>query len=150
MAEKKKPTKAEFIKRWVAALRSGKYKQGKNRLKSVEYDYKASPNEKGELVAEDHYCCLAIACIVANEMGIKVSQKYIDAKLYLPLQVSQFLGVSNEGSFDRRVILNVRKGQRFFRSLVDMNDSNISFRRIATVIEKQYPKGNLTNGIKPY
>lgn len=39
----------EFLKKWVEALRSGKYKQGQNCLR------------KG-----DTYCCLGVACDVIN------------------------------------------------------------------------------------
>lgn len=42
-----------LVKKWVAALRSGKYKQGKGVLRS----------EKGK------YCCLGVLCDVASPKG---------------------------------------------------------------------------------
>lgn len=42
-----------LVKKWVAALRSGKYKQGKGVLRS----------EKG------NYCCLGVLCDIVNPKG---------------------------------------------------------------------------------
>lgn len=48
--------KPEIKKRWVDALRSGKYKQGKERLK-----------RRGEL---PKYCCLGVLCDLAVQDGV--------------------------------------------------------------------------------
>jgi hypothetical protein len=50
---------ASFKKKWVKALRSGKYKQGTDALRSV------TPEEG------TRYCCLGVACHVAGASGIK-------------------------------------------------------------------------------
>lgn len=43
---------ASILKRWIKRLRSGKYLQGRNCLKSVDSKGKA------------HYCCLGLLCLV--------------------------------------------------------------------------------------
>lgn len=44
-----------FKKKWLTALRSGKYKQGRSSLKMKD---------------ENKYCCLGIACLVAGQKNI--------------------------------------------------------------------------------
>ncbi len=50
----------DLLKRWVVALRSGHYKQGKNVLRSVD----------------DNYCCLGVLCEVYNKQigGLKIEK----------------------------------------------------------------------------
>ncbi len=48
-----------FKKKWVAALRSGKYKQGTGQLKTVK-------------VKSTKWCCLGVACDIS---GLKVEQQ---------------------------------------------------------------------------
>ncbi len=45
----------EFKKKWVDALRSGEYQQGKGYLM-----YRGGSNKK------DEYCCLGVACVIAG------------------------------------------------------------------------------------
>lgn len=55
--------KPELKRKWVAALRSGKYKQG-----------------TGELFYRDEYCCLGVLCEVAT--GKPPSKEPIDYEAY--------------------------------------------------------------------
>lgn len=48
---------------WIAALKSGKYKQGTRRLG------KRTRNKKVE------YCCLGVACVVAKKHGVKLKRE---------------------------------------------------------------------------
>ena len=50
--------KEEIKARWLAALRSGKYKQGRGRL--------ARKSDAGE----DQFCCLGVLCELAVEDGV--------------------------------------------------------------------------------
>lgn len=80
----------ENVKKWVAALRSGKYKQGTCAL-----------NKNGK------FCCLGVACEVAIENGLKVAKETIDildGKVnicyngyagVLPLIVQSWLGLNS-------------------------------------------------------
>lgn len=111
----------ENQKKWVAALRSGKYKQGRYFLNS-----------------EGKFCCLGVACEVAIENGVELTKEtvldsdnvaciaYNGEYQYLPTPVIQWLGLSynsrhiNAGSY-----------------LVLLNDSSTTFDKIAELIESE-------------
>lgn len=56
----------ENLRLWVAALRSGQYEQGQNRLGT---HYGDEPSR---------YCCLEIANMVAAENGVELREKSLD------------------------------------------------------------------------
>lgn len=60
---------AELKKKWVRALRSGNYQQGKNNLHVTN-------GESGE---DDKFCCLGVLCEVA---GVKGEPDEYDAIVY--------------------------------------------------------------------
>src|SRR5258708_7031143 len=70
---------------WVEALRSGKYKQGQNRLAD-------------DL---DHYCCLGVLCEVAISQGLPITKStsehgritYDAEKYNLPMTVVKWAGL---------------------------------------------------------
>jgi hypothetical protein len=72
----------ENVRKWVEALRSGKYKQA-----------------QGQLYLDGAYCCLGVVCELA---GLSVSQggyygEPFDANhLTLPSQAAEWLGVDDE------------------------------------------------------
>ena len=103
-------------KKWVKALRSGKYKQTTSRLKD-----------------KTGYCCLGVACELAVKAG--VIKKFEPGNSFLPVQVRNWLGLSSRrGAY--------RDGDYFNRnnSLDQLNDYRNSFKYIARLIERQ-PKG---------
>lgn len=108
-----------IIAAWVQALRSGKYKQGRGCLKSVD-----SPDET--------YCCLGVLCVLAKKAGVITLREYKN-DLNLPEKVVKWSGLStNNGSFE----LKTRKS-----SLVTLNDDRRkSFSEIADVIESNPPR----------
>lgn len=53
----------DVIRRWVDALRSGKYKQGEGALVTVEF-----PEDGGE--RKEYHCCLGVLCELAAEAGV--------------------------------------------------------------------------------
>jgi hypothetical protein len=123
-----KPNKKN-IKKWVDALRSGKFKQTKGMLK----------NRKGE------YCCLGVACEISDkidgwedslapfyEIGAAVFPKRFKGALYLPTSVMEWLGIdqSNPTLLKRKVD----------NTAANLNDRGVSFKRIATYIERKYLK----------
>lgn len=58
----------EFGEKWIKALRSGEYKQTDGTL--VNYDFDEITNE----ITEVHgYCCLGVACRVANVEVVKMA-----------------------------------------------------------------------------
>jgi len=115
----------EVQKKWVKALRSGKYKQGKELLKE-----------------EDRFCCLGVACdIYLKAHGDKWANLYNDGvgwiyddNTALPPLVRDWFGIKScSGNFGD-VGGDKVEGST---SLVGLNDDRgFSFEQIADVIEK--------------
>lgn len=113
----------EFAKRWVSALRSGAYQQG-----------------KGALCANGKYCCLGVACeIYRIAYGIDVGsdtrgrRTYYGEAMRLPNTVRNVLGLAT------------RTGRYSYdMSLASVNDRGGSFNQIANLIESQ-PAGLFKN-----
>lgn len=110
-----KPSKEqlELRRKWVEALRSGKYEQTKGHL----YDGKG-------------YCCLGVACVVAGfEPYQRACEKwwFKEEANYLPFEVQQMYGfTSNEGTY----------GEAGDNDLASDNDNNgKTFAQIADIIE---------------
>lgn len=75
--------------KWVRALRSGKYRQGKHQLK-----YGKS------------YCCLGVACalkLAKPNSGLGINQAQLADYAFIPKRVQQGLATKNDGgwSFER-------------------------------------------------
>lgn len=112
----------EHRKIWVAALRSGKYRQGKMQLRTAE-----------------GMCCLGVACEISNlgewdgDGGYCTPADHYD-RMILPAEVRDWLGLrSADGKF----------GQGHERRLTVMNDGGASFDKIADKIDAE-PEGLLT------
>lgn len=130
----------ENAKKWVEALRSGDYEQGKRRL-AVKND------------GETKFCCLGVACELAIEAGLPITRvdlersgatvigyqqdteaslPYIE-KINLPHLVRDWLGLASDaGSF-----VNPSGGLEY---LTGLNDRGKAFSAIAAIIESE-PKG---------
>lgn len=118
------------IEKWVAALRSGEYAQGRGLLRS-----------------EDGYCCLGVLCdVFMKETGegewadpLENGDLYFrldnESEGYFPPQrVYEWAGlVEKDGSYT---------DLRHLTSLVDLNDNRVPFEEIANVIESE-PAGLL-------
>jgi hypothetical protein len=107
--------------KWVAALRSGKYKQGKNFLK-----------------LRDEFCCLGVLCDISGlaeweHRGKSYSSImpgiYISSDTVLPSVVAKWAGIVNIGmkGSDKKVI----------GKLMTMNDNGKTFTEIAAVIQEK-------------
>lgn len=103
----------EKQKKWIEALRSGKYKQGRGFLKK-----------------DNCFCCLGVACeIFKEELNLEVTDDEYDCSNdYLPLKVVKFLNlVSDSGA---NVDPNIDM------TLVMLNDDmGMSFEEIANELE---------------
>lgn len=115
-------------KAWVAALRSGDYKQSKRFLTRID--------ENGDIVG---HCCLGVACVLAVEASIipKPTRdggclEYDGYTFMLPGTVQEWLGLStSEGYF----------GTASEGILTSLNDNEgKTFDEIADVIESE-PEG---------
>ena len=125
--------------RWIAALRSGKYKRGAGMLRRKSQD------------GRDGFCCLGVLCDVydpdpewkdpgpggnAYEYG---DQAMVGA---LPTAIQETVGMDGGGTFRvdslpaelKERIWNVVPGVRCV-SLADLNDHGASFELIADIIE---------------
>jgi hypothetical protein len=111
---------------WVAALRSGEYKQGMGAL-----------NLGGKM------CCLGVLCDLAVKAGAEVSvmtepdevgyTTYDSRGAGLPYSVQHWAGV---GSADPGVVSAVDDdGDEYEYSLADLNDDGVSFDQIADLID---------------
>ena len=112
----------EIKTKWLDALRSGKYTQGRGRLKSV------SP---GGATA---HCCLGVLCEIAAAEGITIETDhgtFDNEDSYLPASVQQWAGV------DRGPMVKNDSGDVGFREVMldRLNDSGVGFDRIADLIE---------------
>jgi hypothetical protein len=119
-------TPKEVRAKWVAALRSGKYKQGKYSLRS---NY-------------DNYCCLGVLCELAAQEGIAKRTggthenfRYDDHNTNLPESVIRWAGLSDRsGGYVKDDVNNPT-------SLMSDNDGHHKdFNEIADIIESE-PKG---------
>ena len=111
------------VRKWVDALRSGKYAQTKGRLRELDTD--------GEPV----YCCLGVACELhrltgkgGKWRGEQFVMKGYEEDSELPAEVSQYFGFGSGDPFISKTI-----------TAAWANDGkHWSFKKIATAIEKYY------------
>jgi hypothetical protein len=121
-------------KKWVKALRSGKFKQGHNFLKT---------SRKNKV----RHCCLGVLCELYDQEQKRKHKKrlkqttariyhYVDDELcyrmdnmvdVLPKAVQKWAGISDPSG--NVSFIN-------YETLIDMNDGGCTFNRIAKVIEK--------------
>lgn len=139
----------ENFQKWVDALRSGAYKQGFGRLYTAE---------------NDTYCCLGVACDLAERAGVDTNYRdrdWVDRPpgftgvpwrqaFTLPEGVAKWLGLDwesndpNPGKEPPRTSSNrgnprIVKFDGGWRTASEVNDSgNASFAAIADLIEKRW------------
>jgi hypothetical protein len=115
---------------WVRALRSGKFKQGPGGLRTTP--------EGREAV---RYCCLGVLGKISKLSEEQLSDfALLDSKQAMNqcgLRSSGGEAFDSEGS-DTEVVMKVKGQTRKFESLAEANDKGVSFRKIATWIEKNY------------
>jgi len=109
--------------KWLAALRSGKYKQGTGTLRD-EFD---------------NFCCLGVLCDVAVKSGLAIDVKppretcdpwaYEGEAWYRPPQVMDWAGLINH---DPKI---ADEGHEHLSALND--DAEMNFLEIADVIEEE-------------
>lgn len=108
----------EAIKRkWVKALRSGRYKQGSSALK----------NDKGE------FCCLGVLC---NVMRVKWREN--DWGDFIPHIEGKPVGqtMSPAGYLGNGLLRKVGMANSTQQKLAEMNDHGSTFKEIADFIQK--------------
>ena len=108
--------KKDIMQKWVSALRSGKYKQGKALLRS----------------AQNEYCCLGVLCDLMSPDTWKRpygSGYYYDNSISsLPSSTISWSGMTS----------SLGRVSSESASLAYMNDSGSTFNDIADIIEANY------------
>jgi hypothetical protein len=109
----------ELKQRWVEALRSGQYPQGKGLLKNYESEY----------------CCLGVLCDLNDPIKWHLGEKdgntyYIDEYDVLPLDLCIKTGLNPMGAIPG---LKDKYNQQI--SLAFLNDNGFTFSQIADIIE---------------
>ena len=111
----------EIKAKWVAALRSGEYKQGKNRLRNKD----------------NNFCCLGVLCNLHAQAHPEIAAKQTD-----PCQYMDEAGMPHDSVFIwagmgvNKVHRTVEIGG-YAASLAQHNDSGRTFAEIADAIEAQ-------------
>ena len=106
-------TREELRTAWIAALRSGKYTQGRGELKS----------------ANNEYCCLGVLCEIAKAPCVYRygSNWYDNSRIALSKAMCEDVGL-----FSR---YGGRKDRKENVCLSDLNDSGYTFEQIADELE---------------
>lgn len=76
----------ELMKRWVAALRSGEYKQGIEAL--CQYDYEAE---------SESYCCLGVLQDIKPDIKEVKDDAFLDED-----SLKEFMGVGEQDGFNQK------------------------------------------------
>jgi hypothetical protein len=101
---------------WIAALRSGKYKQGRLFLRD----------------SEDNYCCLGVLCEVAGEVAIANAANSVG----IDGANSAYCYRDTYGTLSSTMLREVGMSANLMSKLIDMNDvERCSFDTIADYIE---------------
>ena len=119
----------DIRKRWVAALSSGKYPQGRSQLAT----------------ATGGFCCLGVLCELAADEGVVTrirtegGIRYGDEKQrhYLPHSVILWAGIEVSNSFNP----TVRRADGSIAHLSSLNDRGDNFSQIASAIVSDVEAG---------
>lgn len=113
--------KPEIKQRWIEALRSGRYAQSQEKLRTSQ-----------------GYCCLGVLCDLyiqdhEDTQWEKLDERYLIDKhgKYLPDKVIEWSGVNSSSPYSPSENTNERV---FF---ADLNDKGYTFDQIAQIIEEQ-------------
>ena len=112
-------------KELVAALRSGKYRQGMNQLKK-----------------DDKFCCLGVACDISGLGDWEGDTYYTEgdaSKIVMPVEVKNYYGFHSRRGTMRTIYIENKE----YPSLLHINDEGHNFSVIADIIESE-PEGLLT------
>jgi hypothetical protein len=127
----------ELIKRWVEALRSGKYQQGRLSLRNIS----------------NQFCCLGVLCDIAkDELSLdwilkEEWSKYSIDNSYsnIPFSVDKLLNIDT-GHLGVITIDTIRLSPEYgvplenrWTTLLELNDFyRLSFNQIADILEQQF------------
>ncbi|NDC73560.1 MAG: hypothetical protein EBZ62_08985 [Sphingobacteriia bacterium] len=119
-----------IAKKWVKALRSGKYKQGKGYLKQF--------NSKNE----PRHCCLGVLCELYDQQMKKNHKKTLRGEYMVSIEDIEFIrfnkhdGGLREWADITNPLAEFEIDDARSECLADLNDSGKKFSTIADIIEK--------------
>jgi hypothetical protein len=123
-----------IAKKWVKALRSGKYKQGKGYLKQF-----TSKNEP-------RHCCLGVLCELYDQQMKKNHKKTLHGEYMISIADVEFIRFNkHDGGLPRAVrewaditnpLAEFEIDDARSECLADLNDNGKKFSTIADIIEK--------------
>ncbi len=102
--------------KWIDALRSGKYEQG-----------------RGSLHPGDKYCCLGVICDVIDPTGWQALDKFTSIMRYYGVREHKYDG--NEAKLTRNIREQIGLRGSDMEILIDMNDERVDFITIAKWIK---------------
>lgn len=134
----------ENMRAWVAALRSGQYKQGKSYLRSDKYGGPARVDVKG---TDYHYCCLGVACEVWSTLtGEKHDYDTFNGVLNSTV-LSFFELPADNPVLNLREPIDLGSAPQLKADAASLNDSaGFTFEQIADAIEYTYPEVKVQTG----
>jgi hypothetical protein len=121
--------KEKILKKWVKALRSGKYKKGQGQLAIL----KDSEDDNSKRVK---YCCLGVLCdLYAKETGIKWDGDLFEEESgALPKAVMKWAGLKSD---DPHVLKEENgHGNSSAAELNDQTEPTVSFNKLADLLVK--------------
>lgn len=122
----------------VAALRSGKYLQGRGRLKCISND--------GTPIG---YCCMGVMCEVAIEKGVELDVQFLwlndfsravrfdGSPTFLRTKVIEWLGVHDNGEPDQDLVIG-KDGNEMISAAYANDELKWDFKQIAASMEAYY------------
>ncbi len=128
----------KFKKKWIKALRSGKYKQGTSVLRSTE-------KKLNKVKVVDTFCCLGVACDLINPKGWRFYNLETDDESGWKYRVVDSLGRKNPSlsQEEKECLLPTQVAEKIGltkeaeNTLAELNDwCGYSFDSIADYIEK--------------
>jgi hypothetical protein len=106
--------------KWIEALRSGKYEQG-----------------KGKLCKNGNYCCLGVLCEIQGRPkfngGRDARVCFDSSKGHLSAENPVYNKLNASGFFPEGIKVEFKNGK--YGSLADCNDHGLTFDQIADIIE---------------
>ena len=109
---------SDFQLKWLEALESGEFKQGKNYLKQI-------------VDGEPHYCCLGIGCQLLKLEEVKPESGSDDIVAFVDSKVESNTSTAGERLMKVLKIRDAVGSMTNNSSLASMNDNNVSFKDIA-------------------
>ena len=121
------------VKKWVKALRSGDYQQGKGNL-----------CKEDEISGDCEYCCLGVACDILTEADWVKHPHWVvwsigeHEEFEMPrLADKKQWGETETTSFPSlKTLNNIGLDVAYAQELAELNDNGWSFKKIANKIEK--------------